>query len=568
MNKIIKKYGKYIIIIIVIILLITGIILLKPESFLNGNLVKEFKFKDEPDNRLSDLLKIPTGKLDQYILDLSDYVNISGVQIDVFDKYKNEVNTYRLKIENDMLNEYISFNDTVIFKMGKYYDIKENNYNTNKLLLLANINDDISLLNKISSIKIYGIKQFDKLIDENIKIIKNTDTNRFSIEFKKLDINDIEYYYVIIAKYDNNKNFLNKQIIRLNNNKINFYSKLTKLIPSKYINYPDDDTIIDIPDIIDNSDKVSLNDLLNSSITIPITTNPITTNPITTTTELYRLQNTKINENTSLKEASIILKEFKSSELLDVYKLIIKNKFLENNKDTIKVLENINEYSTMKFLDSDIGDNRNTFIRKYEQNYYAYQSDEIKELLKYLYDLIESYNDCNDYICTLSTPKLDIKDSNDLLYYYKIGIGYVRLDVLGNEIYSPLSSYKDENGNVLITLDDNKLTLEEELTTGDSLYNKLKLVNNLETSRLKNIIGSNYPNNFNISEQNLKDYVNLDEYNKNKYSPIQVNIDILDKPTTTQQIITTNPIKTTTTSSSFIGEYLNSEKNINELLNL
>jgi hypothetical protein len=538
-----NKYILYILKALLLISIIIGIIYFfkSEKNGFNanfGNMVKEFKFSNIDSKRLTDILKIPDEEETiKYILNLDTYINITGFKVELFDEYEDVIIKYRLKVENDLINEYVKSNGEIEFKAGEYYDIRDSNYNIKQLFILMDSTTDIKELDKIASIKIYGIKQYDKIIDDDITVIKNYDTQQINIQFNKLrDIDNIEYYFIIIAKYNNNKEFLSKQIIRLNNNKINFTAKLEKLIPSEYIDYS---TSISVP-----------------NITSPNLTGEITLEDILKKKSSESFEQSKITEKTTLKEASNILSKYKKDELLDIFKLILHNQYLENDKNVSTLLENINDYSNMKFLDNGIGDDNETFIRKWEQNYYYYQNEEIKQLLKYTYDLIENYNDsCTEYTCLISSPKLDVVDAYDNPYYYKVGVGYIRLDVLGNEIFSPITSYRDK-GEVLFTIKKDYYSSEEEETTGDNLYNKLNMVNNVAIKNIRGIIGSNYPNNFYISEQNLKDYVDLDEYKDNKYSPIQFNINITDKES----------IPETTAIASFTGDYKSTEERINNLL--
>lgn len=574
LSKNIKKYGFYTLIAISFILIIIGIILFYKKAIDGfnsgfGNIAKEFNFSQNDTEKLSNKLAQPDDLNDRYILNLEDYVNIIGFKIDT---HNNIPINYRLYVKNDILNEYINVNNNFIFRTGQYYDIRNNNYNINKLLLVKeNLNSDITELNNISSIKIYGITQFDKLVDENINIKKSYDTGRFTIEFKKISgVNNIEYYYIVIAKYDRYKEFLNKKIIRLNNNKINFIAELKKLIPLEYIKLESDNISTVTTSLNGGSSNpfiLSLDDLLtpatNKSSSEAFTSTQANTN------ELINVMEQKISNTTTIKEASVILNNYRKNELIKVYKLILKNQYLENNKSVAPLLENINDYSTMKFLSSNVGDDNNSFKRKYTQNHYHYQSDEVKELLTYVNDLVENYEDaCDDYKCTIISPKLEILDNAGFPYLYKVGVGYVRLDVLGNEIYSPVTSYKENDGEVLFKMQPNEgesLT-EEELTTGDNLFNKIKMVNNASVKKLQGIIGSNYPNNFYMSDQNLQNYVNLDEYKKNKYSPIQFNVNILEKEENQPTSSTSPSTSVTQSTSSFVGNYKNAEDSINDLL--
>ena len=519
-----------------------------------GNKAKEFTF-NEKTGKVSNVLQLYNNKNDKYVLNLDSYVNIIGFRIDTFD---NSTIRYRIKVENELLNEYFSINNNNEFKSGKYYDIRKNNYNVNQLLLTNDINsDNLDPLNNIKSIKIYGIRQFDKLVDDDIEIIPNYDTKTMSIEFNKLlDVKNIEYYFAVIAKYDKNNEFLSKQIIRINNNKINFIAELEKLIPNQFIKYPFNTTTTQA-----STTTTTMPPFILSSILEDFDNN----------NKEIKIGKGKIDENTSIKEAANILINYDENELLDVFKLILKNKYLNSDKNVDNLLIYINEYSTMKFLKS--GDTSQTtnkdFKTNYENNYYYYQSDYIKELLKYVYDLIENYDDnCNNYSCAITSPKLDILDRNGFPFKYKIGVGYTRLDVLGNEIYSPITPYRDNNGEVLITMVKDKKKTDDELSTGDNLFNKLKLINKSAVKELKGIIGSNYPNNFEITEQNLQDYVNLDEYIENNYSPIQFDVNIIDK-TESDEVETEDNIITTTTQniSSFDGNYNNPEDLINDLIN-
>jgi hypothetical protein len=608
MKNFINKYGKYIIILLLGLLLgLVSIFVYEKvkEGFVNGdfgNIAKEITFANTDKKRLTSVLKPAESSNNKYIIDFGGYINIIGFKIDLLDEYANDIIQYRLKVENDILNEYINSGEEIVFVSGNYYDIRDNNYNVNQLTILVDSTIDVNILDKIGSIKIYGIKQFDKLVSDDITIVKNLDTQTFNIQFNKLlDVDNIEYYFILIAKYDNNKEFLSKQIIRLNNNKINFYGQLAKLIPSSYIDFEKStnmntnlstnefDGILKLTDLVGTITTTSTlaNTTTSTLANTTTTTNPAdttTTNPIATigqstegtvntnqtttntadtsvkaptSTEPFNntLNNNtlainandgsnkdvnslnkntnvlKISDTTSLSDAARILEKYDTASLIDVFKLILKNRYLENDKDTRLLLEEINDYSSMKFLNNGIGDDKDTFIRKWGQNYYYYQSDEVKVLLKYVYDLIENYADaCNEFSCLVSSPKLDITDTFDNPYYYKVGVGYIRLDVLGNEIYSPITSYRNE-GEVLFTMKEDviKLNEENELTTGDNLYNKLKMVNNVDIKKIRGIIGSNYPNNFSISTQNLKDYVDVDEYKDNKYSPIQFDINIFDK---------------------------------------
>jgi hypothetical protein len=524
-----------------------------PEIGFGNVATKNIKFTNNDSYRLSDILKTPDGKTDRYILNLDGYINIIGFKVNTF-KNVNKIIKYRLKVENDLLNEYVAINGNSEFKTGEYYDIRNNNYNINQLLLMNSVNGDLNDLNEIKSIKFYGIRQFDKLIDEDIQITKNYDTKTFNIEFKKLlDVDNIEYYFVVIGKYDNNKEFLSKQIIRLNNNKINFFAELEKLVPKQYIKYPGQQ--YNQPTITTSTvSELELSDLLGSD---------------EFKNTVIKLKTSQIDKETTLKETAEILIKYRKEELLDVFKLILKNQYLETNKDVHALLININEYSKMKFINSNdtTKETNESFVRKYKQNHYYYQSDEIKGLLKFVFDMIENFEDaCNDFNCSITSPQLDILDNYKFPFYYKVGVGYVRLDVLGNEIYSPITSYR-ENGEVLFTMEkDVSASLkDDELTTGDNLFNKLKMVNNVDVKTLRGVIGSNYPNNFNISEQNLQDYVSLDEYKDNKYSPIHFNINIIDEnepaTTTTQQ-----PATTQADTSLFSGNYKNAEETINDLL--
>lgn len=579
-SKNIKSYGYYILIAILIGLSIFSIILIRKNisgfttnSF--GNIAKEFNFINNDTNKVSNILEQPKNEQDRYILNLGNHINIVGFKIDTFDISVKPVK-FRLHVKTDILDEFVTLNKNVVFTTGKYYDIRNSNYIVNKLLLVKeNVDSDIDDLNNISNIKIYGITQFDKLVSEDIDIVPSYDTGKFTINFKKLtEIDNIEYYYIVVAKYNRYKEFLNKKIIRLNNNKINFIAELKKLVPLEYIDLEIIPTTTTTSATIGNIFNLDLNDLVNVSTettTVSENFDDSDTTPTTTTTtkfnsknELIKLMNGKINNTTTLKEASIILHKYRNDELMDVYKLILKNQYLENNKDVAPLLNNINEYSTMKFLSDTIIEDNESFKRKYMQNYYHYQSDEIKLLLTYVYDLIENYEDaCNDYNCTIVTPTLDIYDNSNYPYYYKIGVGYVRLDILGNEIYSPVTTYRNKGEILFKLIPDEKLSLtEKELTTGEDLYNKLKLVNNNDVRSIQSIIGSNYPNNFYISEQNLNDYVELDKYKQNKYSPIQFNIGIIDTTPPT----TTIPSTTTTQSSAFVGNYNNAEDSINDLL--
>jgi hypothetical protein len=542
MNKFINKYGLYILTIItfVIVLIIIAFFFKQIRNgFVSefGNVAKEFKFNNVNGERISDVLKTPDTEINKYLLKLDNYVNITGFKVELFSEYVDKIIEYQLKVETDLVNEYVKSGNDNVFKAGRYYDIKNSNYNINELFILMEATSDITDLDKIGTIKIYGITQFNKLVDDDINIIKNYDTQSINIQFNKIrDIQNIEYYFVLIAKYNINKDFISKQIIRLNNNKINFIAKLETLIPSKYIDYSENVDSTIIPKTTTLNDDLTLKDFISEKF-----------EPI------------KINKSSSLSDVASILSEYKKEELLDVFKLILQNQYLDNNKEVSLLLKNINDYSTMKFLDSEEeGDDKDTFIRKWDQNYYYYQSEEIKKLLQYVYDLIENYEDaCTDYSCLISTPKLEVLDSYSNPFYYKVGVGYVRLDILGNEIFSPITSYRNSDGEVLFTMQkDSKTLLENDITTGDNLYNKLKIINNTDVKRIRGIIGSNYPNNFQISEQNLKDYVDLDEYTYNKYSPIQFNINITDNPiSTTQNPTTTNYFTTTTTQNPTTTNY-------------
>lgn len=558
--KNIGSYAIYGFIALAMILIITLVIIFYKrglQGFTNpevgfGNVAKEFKFTNTDSYRVSDILKTPDGKTDRYILNLDGYINIIGFKVDTFTGV-NKIIKYRLKVENDLLNEYVAINGNNEFKTGEYYDIRNSNYNINQLLLMGDINGGLDNLTEVESIKFYGIRQFDKLIDEDIEITKNYDTKTFNVEFKKLlDVDNIEYYFVVIGKYDNNKEFLSKQIIRLNNNKINFFAELEKLVPKQYINYPGQQSNQPTITTIAEVSELSLSDILGGE---------------EFNNTIITLGTSQIDKETTLKETAEILIKYRKEELQDVFKLILKNQYLETNKDVHALLTNINEYSKMKFLNpSDTTEETNeSFVRKYKQNHYYYQSNEIKELLKFVFDMIENFEDaCNDFNCSITSPQLDVLDNNKFPFHYKVGVGYVRLDVLGNEIYSPITSYR-ENGEPLFTMEkDVRASLKDgELTTGDNLFNKLKMVNNVDVKTLRGVIGSNYPNNFNISEQNLQDYVDLDEYKDNKYSPIQFNVNIIDEnnPATTQQ-----PTTTQTGTSSFSGNYKNAEETINDLL--
>lgn len=428
-----------------------------------------------------------------------DKSNITGFKIESKTKI-----FYRVRINDEFTAnnyEYITINDNTKLESDEYYDISGNNLTLNGIEIVAHVSDydstdEMNDLNLINNITIYGIKNTNKMISEDMDININYDLSNLSVRFNKLnDIDNILYYFIILVKYSSEKEFISKKIIKLDNNEINFNAELTKLIPlDKYY--------------------TNIESFNNTDHTI---------------NNISELKSNVITPNTSLRDIESILYKEREIDIYKVIVLVLKNIFLIENKEIQPVLNKINEYSDLKFMSNEDIITNDEFKSLYKSNHYAYQSDKVKALLKYAFELASSTGTiCNNTDCAYETQTLEVMDQYNRPYYYKLGVGYVRLNVIGDEVMSPVTSYTTNDGQKLFTLlHDNKLQNKSDIdisSSKNSMFNKLMAYSSAGNEKIKKIVGSNYPNNFKVLKTTLNNYVNVDEYDNANYSPIQVDI--------------------------------------------
>lgn len=420
------------------------------------------------------------------IINLPFNHNIDGIlinsDVDLHFKLKIVDNT------SSMNNEFISVNKNTRLETNKYYDLKKLAINTSQIHIVPFINNDgtSSDISGINKINIYGTKTEDLMLDDIVVLVK--ENNTLSIEFKKHDnIENIKNYYVIIVKYDYKKNYISKKIINIDNNLINFKLEAKNILPDKYHN------------LVSSQDNTT--------------------------------EEPEINPAVSLKTIELLINEKDKSILLDTFKLVIKYLFVSNQNTVFTSLQKINEYASMKFMNPETTNITNEdFKKNYENNNYFYQNEIVKALLQYLYELTNTSNTskiCEAESCYFSTEKLAETDDFNLPFYYKIGIGFNRLDVNGDMITSPITTYTTKTGDKLFTLNKDQQDLNNSFEYNtDTLYNKMMINADASNKKIRKFIGENYPNNFNVLESTLKDFIDIDKYENKKYSPIQVNVEV------------------------------------------
>lgn len=454
-----------------------------------------------------------TGTEKGFIVNFEKFINIEGVKLNI-----DNVVSYYLKIDNEIIvDENLKTNK---LKTNTYYNLSKNNYTVNKIEIIY---DEINIINEYPdySIDIYGLDNDDKEEGHMIDLNNNTnnvvnidyDRKQITVSFDKIIDEEnrlnIVYYAIVLVKYDYNKKFINKVIIPIKNNVINFKQELMKIIGAEKYNSEKYETITNN----DDESVLTLNDIKNIY------------------TDEYS-------------DADFI-------EKLNIMKLLITYLYYNTNtaNDKISILQEINDYSENKFI-SDISDSNllTKFIDNFEKNIYNNQSNEVKELLNHFYILNNSTGSvCSTDKCSYTTMKLDDYDLYKRPFYYKLGITYVRKNVKGDEVMSSnISTFLPDNNNQLFTMIKDYRGDVDEANLEPSLYEKLNIHNIKNINELRNIIGSNYPNNFQIFENNLNKYVNINEYENKKYSPVQINVNFVADETETEEVTTTTTTSTTT----------------------
>lgn len=409
------------------------------------------------------------------IILLNDKGYISGFIVNINNINDNDDKYFKIKFDNEYLN--IDDNDKLLY--NKYYDMNDLNIVTDNIIIEKSDKNNI-----IKKIKIYGILNNDNKLDIPTVNINN-ELKSITVNFNKIkNVTDIISYLILIVKYNHNKEFIYKKIINLDSGYVNFNAEIMNILTNNNLNITETSDLLDI----------------------------------------YNISS---------------LEEYKKKKL---YKLIIKNKYnkKQNNEVVVDILNELNEISTLKF---NIPDSIDDFIESYNENIYYYQSYLIKDLLKYLYNLLKNncldndnicIDNCNLVECSYTFNNLENMDIYNNKYYYKIGIGYYRLNEKGEEIMSNIRTYVDNNGNKLLTLldEDNKKKNSNNILMDDyNIYNNLTDISDSYYDDVRsgvNSIGSNYPSNFYISSDdennNLNNNICLKDYIDKSSSPIKINI--------------------------------------------
>lgn len=449
---------------------------------LNSNIILNIN-----ENNKNTYLK-PNRDLSGTIINLVNYYNITSFYITTYDNETLEMN---IKIDNELL----TYNNSSVLESNVHYDISNKNYNINKFELLLIDSDYNEIISRIKNIQIYGyINEYDTI---KINYIDNDNkdngsyidykNNKLILNFNKLNNKNIIEYIVIVVKYNNKRELINKYLINLNSLNYDFYLELEKKIPKHLINFNN----------------------INSNIT-----------------------NNQISEHTPFISVKEILKQngyYNYNEIFNIFIKYYYYKYInEPEPNNFKIiLDFINNYSNKK-IQTNI--TKNTFLVNYESNLYYTLDEDIRKLIDFLYNLIkdeEHINKCNNLTCNAVVLDLDIVDEFNEPFYYKIGITYTYSSSTGREIlYDKITTfipkYKDDIFNMLDVDDNNKSKNTNSTLLDMSLFDKLNVLNTTNINKLKSIVGVQYPNTFNITTENIKKFIDIKDHKDIIASPILI----------------------------------------------
>ena len=138
---------------------------------------------------------------------IPDKIEFQSDDLKILDKFKNNLNVIREKIDNQDINFYIDFNVNSLFEANKYFNDQEPWKKKDDLLRLNTIvYTTLEIVRKISyllypiipessvkALKIFDLKEKDiyiSSIEHNDFLIKNKKINKIDILFKKIEKNN------------------------------------------------------------------------------------------------------------------------------------------------------------------------------------------------------------------------------------------------------------------------------------------------------------------------------------------------------------------------------------------
>lgn len=457
-----------------------------------------------------------------------------------------------------------------------------NKLNNKKQLNDINVNEGFET-NKVINVKtdIKADTVMGKIYERNYSTIINPKTKSIKLSFNKVQQNELDDginelgYLIVLAKYNNLLQKVGHVNAKISNEGINIENYLNKY-NNIFPNDEDKDKIRNIIKNINNTNTLSLTilNIFNNNDT-NMNLNKLKTDTQDNTTAFFellsivydaRFVDKALNIQSSNIYNSSIIDLYNDLYLLDTQNLPKLDTLIEQRHTPITFKNNINIEDTKFELivqnkqDSKLINNEISNITS------KLNSNLLDFLYKYLnkYENLSISNDnkindgiCSrDGICTYTFENLEDKDINGNHYYYKLGIALIYNKGISTyvEEISRIHTYKfGANGRLMYFKLDNSLEEQEKL---------LKRLEEIEKNSLKSIINKpqniqqlpndkqnttnndvdaymkllrphigNYPDEFTLNEQDIRDFSLSDYLNKSvNLGQINLNVNIADDP--------------------------------------